>query len=60
MLDKTNFFCYSVRLGQLSEEDGSGWIAYVPELDGCLACFGTDEVGQRVMSPSDYLELREP
>lgn len=31
-----NFFGYSVRLSQLSEEDGGGWIAFVPELPGCL------------------------
>lgn len=31
-----SFFGYSVRLSQLSEEDGGGWIAFVPELPGCL------------------------
>lgn len=31
------FFGYSVRLSKLSEDDGGGWIAFVPELQGCLA-----------------------
>ncbi|NLJ74927.1 MAG: type II toxin-antitoxin system HicB family antitoxin [Firmicutes bacterium] len=34
--ENSNFFGYSVRLSQLSEGDGGGWIAYVPELEGCL------------------------
>jgi len=28
---------YSVRLVQLLEEDGGGWLAEVPELDGCMS-----------------------
>lgn len=35
--NKDDFFGYSVRLSQLSEGDGGGWIATVPELRGCLA-----------------------
>lgn len=36
-LNIDNFFGYSVRLNQLSEVDGGGWIASIPELRGCLA-----------------------
>lgn len=28
---------YSIRLVRLSEEDGGGWLAEVPELEGCIS-----------------------
>lgn len=34
---KDSFFGYSVRVSQLSEADGGGWLASIPELPGCLA-----------------------
>ncbi|MDD2373341.1 MAG: toxin-antitoxin system HicB family antitoxin [Syntrophomonadaceae bacterium] len=36
-MNSENLFGYSVNLIRLSEEDGGGWIADVPELKGCLA-----------------------
>lgn len=32
-----DLFGYSVKLSRLSEEDGGGWLAEVPELDGCIS-----------------------
>lgn len=37
MNDKDNLFGYQVRLYQLSEEDGGGWAAEVPDLPGCFS-----------------------
>lgn len=34
---REDLFGYSVRLSHLSEEDGGGWLAEVPELDGCIS-----------------------
>lgn len=36
-MNKEDLFGYSVNLLRLSEEDGGGWLAEVPELKGCLA-----------------------
>jgi len=36
-LNGEDLFGYSVYLIRLSEEDGGGWMADVPELKGCLA-----------------------
>lgn len=36
-MSKDTLFGYSVNLIRLSEEDGGGWLADVPELKGCLA-----------------------
>lgn len=49
--DKDQFFGYSVQLRQLSEEDGGGWLASVPELRGCLADGKTPDEA--------YAELKE-
>ncbi len=49
--NKTDFFGYSIRLIQLSEEDGGGWLAHVPELKGCLADGDTPDEA--------YAELKE-
>jgi len=35
-MNKDEFYGYSVRVIRLSEEDGGGWLAEVPELGGCL------------------------
>jgi antitoxin HicB len=37
MMNREELYGYSVCLIRLSEEDGGGWLAEVPELLGCLA-----------------------
>lgn len=49
--ERDSFFGYSVRLSQLSEEDGGGWLASVPELPGCFADGETPDEA--------YVELKE-
>ncbi|NMA61570.1 MAG: type II toxin-antitoxin system HicB family antitoxin [Firmicutes bacterium] len=53
--DKDNFFGYSVRLSQLSQEDGGGWIASIVELDGCMADGDTpDEAYEELKEALDF------
>lgn len=33
--NSSNLYGYSVKISRLSEEDGCGWVAEVPELEGC-------------------------
>lgn len=42
-MNKNELFGYSVNLFCLSEEDGGGWLAEVPELKGCLTDGDTPE-----------------
>ncbi|HQA08022.1 MAG TPA: toxin-antitoxin system HicB family antitoxin [Syntrophomonadaceae bacterium] len=36
-MNRDDLFGYSARIIRLSDEDGGGWLAEVPELPGCLA-----------------------
>ena len=36
-IETLNLTRYSITLVHLSEEDGGGWLAEVPELDGCIS-----------------------
>lgn len=38
-----NLYDYSVKLSRLSEEDGGGWLAEIPELEGCKSDGETPE-----------------
>ncbi len=40
---RNNLFGYSVRLTQIAEADGGGWLAEVPELSGCMSNGETPE-----------------
>lgn len=35
--ETVHLFGYSVKLSHLSEDDGGGWLAEVPELEGCIS-----------------------
>lgn len=54
-MNRDNFFGYSVRLSQLSQADGGGWVASIPELRGCLADGRTpDEAYEELKSVLDF------
>lgn len=56
-----NLHDYSVRLYRLSEEDGGGWLAEVPELDGCKSDGETPEEALRNLQGAleSWLEAAE-
>ena len=54
-MNKSDLFGYAVTIRQLSEDDGGGWIAQIPEIGGCIA--DGESVDEALEAIKDMLEL---